>query len=379
MKRNRKWNRKWNRKRTVAGKWRHTAALFLLLTGAAALGGCGGVPAEESFVVQEAETEDVSYLFGVAEIGDVEKTEKIKATYRQTAEQEVSFSLSGKRIEKVYVREGDSVKKGDLLAELSGGQEREIESLEYQIERNRLLLGYTDTNEEYAISAAWVNYLYNGWGTEESVKETVESIRQSYRYQREDYADAIELDQRKLDQLLQEQQDSKVYAALSGVVYEVAEGLEGSTSKADEVILTIVDTNGCLFETEAAEFAEYFKEGETVSLTISYGTAAGSYELMPMNRDEWNEKQYFFVYEGAYETGIEVGTGGTIRLVTDSRRQVLCVPVSAVNSADGRTYVYVLDRDGQREVRWVETGLYGDDTVEILSGLEEGEKVIRRW
>lgn len=368
-----------NRNQTVTEKCIRGLTAGLVLLGLTGLTGCGGGTPEESLVVYEPETEGVSYLFGVAEIGDVEKTEKIKATYRQTSEQEVSFSLSGKRIEKVYVREGDSVRKGELLAELSGGQEREIETLEYQLARNRLLLGYADTNEEYAISAAWVNFLYNGWGTEESVKENVEAIRQSYRYQREDYEDAIELDQRKLEQLLKEQEDSKVYAKLTGVVYDLKEGLEGATSKADEVIMTIVDTKGCLFETEAPESAEYFKEGETVKLSLSYGTAAGEYELMPMDMDEWGEKQYFSIYDGAFETGIEVGTGGTIRLVTDSRRQVLCVPVSAVNSADGQTYVYVLDQDGQREVREVETGLYGDDTVEIISGLEEGEKVIRRW
>ncbi len=31
-----------------------------------------------------------------------------------------------------------------------------------------------------------------------------------------------------------------------------------------------------------------------------------------------------------------------------------------------------------REVKWIETGLYGDSTVEVLSGLTEGERVILR-
>ena len=361
-------------------KWKRNAAICLLCAGFAGLTGCGGQTQEEGIVVYEPETEEITYQFGVVEIGDVTKVEKVKAVYSQMAEQEVSFSLSGKLIEKVYVREGDSVKKGDLLAELSGGDlDRQIETLEYQIERNQLLLDYTETNEDYEISAAWVNYLYRGWGSEESVKESVKAIQQNYTYLREDYSDAIELDRQKLDHLVSEQRESKVYAAMNGVVYHLKEQLEGKTSQMGETIMTIVDTDECLFETSVPELAGYFHEGETVTMTLSYGKTAGDYVLMPAHMDKWGETQYFSVFDGAYETGIEVGTSGTIRLLTDSREQVLNVPVSAINSADGREYVYVLDQDGQRQVRWVETGLHGDDTVEILSGLEEGEKVIRRW
>ena len=361
-------------------KWKRNAAICLLCAGLAGLAGCGGQTQEESIVVYEPETEEIAYQFAVAEIGDVTKVEKVKAVYSQMAEQEVSFPLSGKLIEKVYVREGDSVKKGDLLAELSGGDlDRQIETLEYRIERNQLLLDYSETNEAYEISAAWVNYLYRGWGSEESVKESVKAIQQNYTYLREDYSDAIELDQRELDSLVQEQRESKVYATMNGVVYHLKEQLEGKTSQMGETIMTIVDTDECLFETSVPELADYFHEGETVMMTLSYGKAAGDYELMPAHMDKWGEVQYFSVYDGSYETGIEVGTSGTIRLVTDSREQVLKVPLSAINSADGREYVYVLDQDGQRQVRWVETGLHGDDAVEILSGLEEGEKVIRKW
>ena len=64
--------------------------------------------------------------------------------------------------------------------------------------------------------------------------------------------------------------------------------------------------------------------------------------------------------------------------ILKQRSQVLCVPAQAVHSADGRDYVYVLGEDQMREVKWIETGLYGDSTVEVLSGLTEGERVILR-
>ena len=55
---------------------------------------------------------------------------------------------------------------------------------------------------------------------------------------------------------------------------------------------------------------------------------------------------------------------------------MLTVPLKAVHLASGKSYVYVLGEGNMREVKWIETGLFGDETVEILSGLTEGEKVI---
>ena len=73
-----------------------------------------------------------------------------------------------------------------------------------------------------------------------------------------------------------------------------------------------------------------------------------------------------------------MGAIGYIVAVVDQRSQVLCVPSAAVHSAEGRDYVYVLGEDQMREVKWIETGLYGDSMVEVVSGLTEGERVILR-
>ena len=67
---------------------------------------------------------------------------------------------------------------------------------------------------------------------------------------------------------------------------------------------------------------------------------------------------------------------GTMRYTTDYRTQVLTVPLKAVHLADGKSFVYVLGENQMREVKWIETGLFGDDKVEVVSGLAEGEKVI---
>ena len=349
------------------------AAAFLLC-------GCEQGKEPDDLVVIEQEEEGLSYEFGVAEIGTVEKTARITCTYRQVDEQEVAFQMSGRLVDRVYVEEGDIVKKGDLLAELSSRDlEHRIEDLEYSIARFELMLGYTDINEDIAISRLWVSYL-NYYSMNENGRKNLDSdiahVQQIYRYQREDYSDALAADRAELAQLKKELGSSRVYAAMDGVVYDLKDNLEGSTSRLGEVVMTVMDTSERLFETKAPDAAKFFTEGELISMTVSYGSAAGQYELMPWHMEDWGETQLFVVYDGPESGALEVGTSGMM-LVTENRREgVLTVPRSAVLSAEERRYVYVLGTDSMREVRWVETGLYGDNTVEILSGLAEGEKVI---
>ena len=347
------------------------------------MAGCGKVEEENGPIVVEKEEQTISYEFGVAQIGDVVKTEKIRCTYRQMNEQEVSFSVGGRLVERVFVENGDKVKKGDLLVSLSGKDlQRQIDRLQYQIARNELLLGYAETDEAFELSGYWVNFLYYSPQTEEdrdALDERIADTQRNYRYTKEDYSDALEMDRKQLQVLQQELKSGNLYASMDGVVYNLKEHLEGSTARVDEVIMRILDTSECVFETEAKEFASYFTEGESVEMQLSFSSSGGDYELIPFKMDTWGDTQLFQVYSGPDGSQLEVGISGTIMLVTGRRENVLCVPANAVYEADGKAYVYVLNTDNMREVKWIETGLYGDTTVEITGGLEEGEKVIVKW
>lgn len=361
------------------GKFRTGFRIFCVCSAMAALlGGCGEQTPDPPVIIVENSDDTISNNYIFAEIGDVVLTGRIQCTYRQQEEQEISFSLTGRLVDKVYVEEGDTVKKGDLLAELSvGNLEEQIEDLEYRIKRNEKQLEYTETNEALEISQAWVNYLYNHYYSREGLDDTIAAIRENYRYQREDYGDALEMDRLELDALRQELQSCRVYAGMSGMVYKLKGRLENSTSKEGEVIMMIVDNSRCLFEAAASEYRDCFAEGETVAMTVVSGSAAGDYELLPADISNWGEVLQFSVYAGPMTTGIPVGTKGTIRFFLDRRERVLRLPSSAIYSGDGKFYVYVTDEDGMRQIRWVEIGLVGDTMTEILGGLEEGERVIR--
>lgn len=347
------------------------------------LTGCAATEAEEeNIVLIEKEKEAIVYDMAVVTVADVVKTEKVKCIYQQVNEQAVCFEVGGKRIDKVYVERGDEVTEGQLLATLDTGNAADrIETLEYQIARNELTLEYSKLNEDYEISTLWLNYIYNSNGSdaaEEALKANVAQIQQRYEYSREDCQDAIDLDRKELQKLNKELKQANLYAGMSGTISFQKSNLEGSSAVAGEEIMHIIDSSECLFAVEGTKYAEYFSADTKVAMSISSGTGAGDYELIPYNMDAWEERLLFAIADDDGSRTIEVGAMGMMKVVLGERKQVLSVPVGAVHVADGKSYVYVLGEDNVREVKWIETGLMGDLYAEVISGLSEGEKVILR-
>lgn len=345
----------------------------ILLIGSA----CGKVVDEPLINVNNVE-EVVSYTLVPVTIDDVTLTQRIECTYVQTKEQEVSFDMTGKYVDKVYVQQGDTVKKGDLLCELSSESlENEIARLEYSIKRNELLLSYLDVNEALDIQDSAIAKMAYGIGQTEKDDDIV-ALKERYNDTRIRYNDTLEFDRKALANKKSELSRSRLYATMDGIVYKQKENLEGSTTKAGTVIMTIVDNTDCLFQVTNPEYKSLFSEGVTVPMNIIYSTAAGDYELLPKDIENWDDTLLFSVYTGPDNASIEVGTRGTITTPVTTRERVLALPKSVIHMAEDKAYVYVVNESGIREVKWIEIGLVGDTNVEILSGLAEGEKVIKK-
>ncbi len=335
----------------------------------------------DKIVIVDQEEPAATYILATAVKDDVVQSKNMRCVYVQLNGQEVSFELSGRTISKVYVQEGDSVTKGQVLAELSSGnRDADIENLEYQITRNKLLLKQVEDNENYEISRRWLNYLYNSGksaGEEQSLKDGITTLQRNNQYTKEDYQDAIALDEQQLQGLQEEAKQSRVVAALDGTVMDLKERLEGSTSTRDEVIMTVMDNTQCVFSLDnLSNYSTYFTDGTEVDMTISYGSGAGDYKLIPYEMEKWDDTLLFAISEGVDGKIIEPGTSGTMKVLTAIKEQVLSLPKEAIHKADDQKYVYVVGENNMREVKWVETGLEGDSKVEILSGIVEGEKVI---
>ncbi len=341
----------------------------------AALSGCTeGTQEEEKRIVVEQEAPDVEYKLTTVSRRDVISTTDIRCTYSQYSGEDLAFEVSGKLVSKVYVKDGDAVTKGTLLAELSGGsREDEIERLEYQIARNQYLLGRIDEDEYYEISRRWLNKLYGkGWD------ETggIEDYQANNEYRREDLRDAISLDEQELAKVKQEVRQSKLIAGLTGTVSIVKDRLEGSTSVRDEVVIRIKDNSERFFATMDMTDSEYVNADEQLDMVVVGGPGKGTYRVEPYRKENWTDRMFFTIVEGGDGVVFNTGDTGTVTIVLEEKKNVLTLPVEAVHGADERWYVYVVNAAGDRDVKWIEIGLKGGGYYEITGGLEEGEKVI---
>ena len=354
-------------------------AAALLCAAAFVLSGCGGQEEEEDIFVQIQQVKKSPYKMTLVSVGDVVLTQQIRCTYRQVTQEDISFSVSGKTIENVYVKKGDTVVKGQLLAELAGShRQTEIEELEYKIARNELLLSYTNIDENYERSGRWWTYIYQSSGSEEEeerLQKDLERIEQTYRYKREDYQDQIDLYTMQLERILAEVAQTRIYAGMDGEVSFVKSGLQGDTSTEGKTVIQVIDNAQCLFTSNQTEYGSYFEENEPVEMAIKAGANVITLEAYPYDMDHWEERIYFELPEEVAFT-MGVGTNATITLVLESREQVLCVPKRAVHSSEDGDYVYVLGENDIREIRRIETGLHGDELVEVVQGLTEGESII---
>jgi len=77
----------------------------------------------------------------------------------------------------------------------------------------------------------------------------------------------------------------------------------------------------------------------------------------------------------AEDERIKSGMTVNLDIETDKRENILYLPYYVVKELNGQKYVLVLE-NGEVKERMIKTGIEGENTIEIIEGLEEGEEVI---
>jgi len=86
-------------------------------------------------------------------------------------------------------------------------------------------------------------------------------------------------------------------------------------------------------------------------------------------------KEIYLSFDKADER-INAGMYAKIKLYTISHPNALVIPYDAVQTIDGKTYVYAINSDSTVTETEVELGVNVDGQVQILSGVSEGQKVV---
>lgn len=72
---------------------------------------------------------------------------------------------------------------------------------------------------------------------------------------------------------------------------------------------------------------------------------------------------------------IKIGMTASSTIILEEKKDVIAVPIAAVQETDSNKYVICVKEDGTTENIEIETGISNDNYVEITSGLEGGEKI----
>lgn len=222
--------------------------LCAVLSGASLVGCGGGENTEEVFVVEKEENE-VEYSMAAVTRGDVVLSQKIPCVYEQVNEEELYFPVTGRQVDTVFVKKGDEVKKGDLLAQLVMDGEEKQQEYEYVVERNELLISQAKKKCQYDVDTLKLNYR-TGIETPEAKDQMdyqIKEVQRNCRYVEEDCEDAIQIAKLRLAELEEEKKRSYLYAGMDGTISYIKENLNTSVSDENEVVFKISDNGHCVF------------------------------------------------------------------------------------------------------------------------------------
>lgn len=337
-----------------------------------ALTGCEEEREEIQQTLLVDEEEEEAYPTTTAEYGDVVKNIKVRCTYLSTDTQELAFSVDNKLIDYVSVKMGDYVDAGQLLVALDvENLEETIENLEYEIAMAELKLRQTEETKAFDLESAerMFGYSHMTEDDKKALKEKKEAIEEQYRTTLEDMNDSLSTKKKRLKSYQDELDAGQLFADITGEITYVENGMKGTYSKKDRIVVTVSNLDTCYFIADDVTYADCFEEGKSITVDYMNKGEALTCEVVPALMDQWTEQMYFKPVEGEM---INSKTNGNIVVEYDRKENVLCVPTDAVHESDNGLFVY-LENNGLLEMRYVTVGLEGDTLTEITEGLKQGE------
>lgn len=328
----------------------------------------------------------------VAEIGDLTQTVVATGRIRPLHQIEIR-SKSGGTIRKFYVEEGDRVKKGDRLFEITpdASPSEQVRAREALKKAN---LEVKQAEDDLKIAEdLWEKHL----GPEQDVRD---ARRVLDRAQAGLAAAEAEWGLIQREQIGMNESNSKtleivkssttILAPIDGLIFtrEVDEGATvtpTTSASGGTVVVTMGDDSELEFrgDVDEADIGK-LKIGLPISLTVqAYPQQQFTGEIThisPVGRIDEQEQQTVFGVRALLnndENLLRVGLSATTRIVVDERKQVVIVDEMGLNFKGDSVYVkVVVDTTSQKtEEKVVELGISDGIRTEVTSGLAGGEVI----
>lgn len=283
---------------------------------------------------------NVKYEIKKVERGTIVKKFKETGQLKASKMQEGFFTYErGGQLKNIYVKAGDSVKKGQVLAELvMNGSESRFREQEIMYEKTKL---------------QYENLKQNGAG-EYELKQT---------------ALDLELAKIRLDEAKKQVNGAKIVAAFNGKVVSVSGAKIGDMIEPLKPVVTIAESSGLRVRYKLFGDNEFFM-GMKAKVDYKGKLYDGEVVVVPTSSGEDLEIKVDNIPAGA-----SFGERVVFELEVARRENVLKIPKTAIHEYDNQIYVEKLE-NGIRVEKYVKVGVKTEDEVEIIEGLSEGEEII---
>ena len=321
----------------------------------------------------EAVAEDIEHV--VTAIGSLQPRDYV----------DVGAQVSG-QLQELHVDVGDEVEQGDLLAEIDADvQEARVAGSRAQLLALEAQLRERNAQRELA-ELQWQRQqrLAKDKATSEEALQSANAQLQTVRAQIDALKAQIEQHKASLKADEATLGYSKIYAPMSGTVVSL-DARRGQTLNANQqapILMRIADLSTMTVWTQVSEAdVTRLKVGMAVYFSPLGNAEKRWYgklrQVLPTPEEVNNVILYTALFD-VENSSSELMTDMTAQVffVLAEAENALAVPASAVLRLGQDTQVQVLAANGEIEQRSVKTGINNRVKIEILDGLEEGERVL---
>lgn len=337
-----------------------------------------------------------SYLTAEVRKADIANTVIATGTVRSSNRVSVGAQVSGK-ITELAVSLGDQVKQGQLIARIdSTTKENDLKTAESRLAIYRAEF----ESKKIALDVAQRNFTRMSTLTKTNAisKESYDTARDTLAAARSALSEVeenIKQSEISLNTTKTELGYTTINAPIDGVVISVpvSVGQTVNSSMETPTIVQIADLDTMLIKLEISE-GDITKVQPGLHAAFStlsdpdirYREPVKSVDpgLTTLTDNAYSESStstdavYYYANvmvanpDGKLRIGMSVE--GAVEIA--SRKDAVVVPTLALTKTPGKTVLFVLDENNQKQERSVETGISDDTLTEIVSGVAPGEKVV---
>ena len=315
------------------------------------------IKAELNRVMQAIDKYDKTKKKSLVTVFDVEETSFAhKVVLQGVVKTDQNLVLNAEfmgAVKAIHVKEGQQVKKGDLLVSIDdGGLAQNVALQKVQLDLAKTLFERQERLWKQNIGSE-IDYL---------------QTKTAYKSQQKGY-----------EQLLQQLSKSNLYAPFSGRIDDVITEVGQLVSPGVHPLLRLVNLSSMYVEVDVPE--RYFPN-------INKGTIANveipvldhTYKSNVLHKGTHiSTGNRTFKISIAADKSIEVAPNliTTVRLVDYQNPNTIAIPLEVISeNFSGEQYVYVVNENNKAEKRFIKTGLVEGDVVEVLEGLRIADRVI---